>query len=98
MLKAFPLEGRALIESTVRNMLTAIEAPLYDIGVLSERGILPGLNGMLATPVPDRLSLLKHRNAHGSCIYNRIGGVGISQRHTVSENILHVKIGSDRDA
>jgi hypothetical protein len=66
MPKALPLEGRALTESTVRNMLTAIEAPLYDIGVLSERGMLPGLNGMLATPVPDRLSLLKHRNAHGS--------------------------------
>jgi hypothetical protein len=25
-------------ESTVRTMLTAIEAPLYDVGVLSERG------------------------------------------------------------
>jgi hypothetical protein len=28
-------------ESTVRKMLTAIEAPLYDIGVLSDRGMLP---------------------------------------------------------
>src|SRR5258705_7377386 len=60
-------------ESTVRNMLTAIEAPLYDIGVLSERGMLPGLNGMLAAAVPDRLCLLKHRNAHGSHIYPPIG-------------------------
>jgi hypothetical protein len=32
-------------ESTVRIMLTAIEAPLYDVGVLSERGMLPGLDG-----------------------------------------------------
>ena len=30
-------------ESTVRNMLTAIEAPLYDVGVLSDRGMLPRL-------------------------------------------------------
>jgi hypothetical protein len=28
-------------ESTVRKMLTAMEAPLYDIGVLRDRGILP---------------------------------------------------------
>jgi hypothetical protein len=32
-------------ESTVRKMLTAIEAPLYDIGVLSDRGMLPRLGG-----------------------------------------------------
>jgi hypothetical protein len=31
-------------ESTVRKMLTTIEAPLYDIGVLSDRGMLPGLD------------------------------------------------------
>jgi hypothetical protein len=35
-------------ESTVRNMLTAIEAPLYDIDVLSDRGMLPGLDGIPA--------------------------------------------------
>jgi hypothetical protein len=35
-------------ESTVRNMLTAIEAPLYDIGVLSDRGMLPGIDGIPA--------------------------------------------------
>ena len=80
MLKAFPLEGRALIESTVRNMLTAIEAPLYDVGVLRDRGMLPGLNGMLAHAGPRQLSLLKHLNAHGSHIYIRIGGVGISTK------------------
>jgi hypothetical protein len=35
-------------ESTVRKMLTAIEAPLYDIGVLSDRGMLPGLDSIPA--------------------------------------------------
>src|ERR1700716_2211180 len=56
-------------ESTVRNLLTAIEAPLYDVGVLSERGMLPGLDGISAAAVLDRLSLLKYPNAHGSHIY-----------------------------
>ena len=53
-------------ESTVRNLLTAIEAPLYDVGVLSKRGMLPGLDGISAAAVFDRLSLLKYRNARGS--------------------------------
>jgi hypothetical protein len=39
--------------------------------------MLPGLNGMSAAALPDRLSLLKHRNADGSHIYIRIGSVGI---------------------
>jgi hypothetical protein len=59
-------------ESTVRNMLTAIEAPLYDVGVLSDRGMLPGLDGIPAAAVLDRLSLLKYRNAHSSHICTRL--------------------------
>jgi hypothetical protein len=58
-------------EITVRKMLRAIEAPLYDIGVLSNRGMLPGLDGIPAAAVLDRLSLLKYRNARGSHIYVR---------------------------
>ena len=61
-------------ESTIRIMLTAIEAPLYDVGVLSERGMLPGLDGISAAAVLDRLSLLKYRNAHGSHVYIRPSG------------------------
>ena len=61
-------------ESTVRKMLMAIEAPLYDIGVLSDRGMLPGLDGIPAAAVLDRLSLLKHSNARGSHIYIRPSG------------------------
>ena len=61
-------------ESTVRNLLTAIEAPLYDVGVLSDRGMLPGLDSISAAAVLDRLSLLKYRNAHGSHIYIRPSG------------------------
>src|SRR5260370_37618911 len=58
-------------ESTARIMPTAIEAPLYDVGVLSERGMLRRLDGIWAAAVLDRLSLLKYRNAHGSHIYIR---------------------------
>jgi RepB DNA-primase from phage plasmid len=63
-----------MTESTVRIMLTAIEAPLYDVGVLSERGMLPRLDSISAAAVLDRLSLLKYRNAHGSHIYIRPSG------------------------
>src|SRR5258708_7522378 len=61
-------------ESTVRFTLTAIEAPLYDVGVLSERGMLPGLDGISAAALLDRLSLLKYRDAQGSHIYIRPSG------------------------
>ena len=61
-------------ECAVRNMLTAIEAPLYDVGVLSGRGILPALDGIPAAAVLDRLALLKYSNAHGSHIYIRPSG------------------------
>jgi hypothetical protein len=61
-------------ESAVRKMLTAIEAPLYDVGVLGDRGMLPGLDGIPAAAVLERLALLKFRNAHGSHIYIRPSG------------------------
>jgi hypothetical protein len=55
-------------------MLTAVEAPLYDVGVLSDRGMLLGLDSIPATAVLNRLSLLKYRNAHCSHIYIRASG------------------------
>ncbi len=71
-------------ESTVRNMLGAIEAPLYDVGVLSDRGMLPGLDGIPATAVLERLPLLKYRNARGSHIYIRPSG---EHRFTVLDDL-----------
>ena len=61
-------------ERIVRNMLTAIEAPLYDIGVLSSRGMLPGLDAIPGSTVLERLSVIKYRNAGGSHIYLRPSG------------------------
>ena len=71
-------------EITVRKMLTAVEAPLYDIGVLSDRGMLPGLDSIPAAAVLDRLSLLKSRNARGSHIYVRPSG---EHRFTVLDDL-----------
>src|SRR5271156_6902273 len=71
-------------ESAVRKMLTAIEAPLYDIGVLTDQGMLPGLDGIPAAAVLDRLSLLKYRNARGSHIYVRPSG---EHRFTVLDDL-----------
>jgi RepB DNA-primase from phage plasmid len=71
-------------ESTVRNILTAVEAPLYDIGVLSDRGMLPGLDSIAAAAVLDRLSLLKYRNVRGSHIYIRPSGSTVSPYLTTS--------------
>ncbi len=51
---------------------------------------------MLAAAVPHRLSLLKQRNAHGSHICIRMGNAGTVQKHTVSEIVLHVKMGQRR--
>jgi RepB DNA-primase from phage plasmid len=55
-------------------MLAAIEAPFYDIGVLSDLGMLPGLDGISADAVLAKLSLLNYRNARGSHIYIRPSG------------------------
>src|SRR6202163_4022612 len=76
-------------EISVRNMLTAIEAPLYDIGVLSDRGILPGLDGIAAAAVLDRLSLLKYRNVRGSHIYIRPSG---EHRFTALDDLNEVSL------
>src|SRR5258708_11999591 len=71
-------------EITVRNILTAVEAPLYDIGVLSDRGMLPGLDSIPSAAVLDRLSLLKYRNTRGSHIYLRPSG---EHRFTVLDDL-----------
>ena len=71
-------------ESVVRKMLTAIEAPLYDVGVLSSRGMFPGLDAIPGSAVLERLSLLKYRNARGSHIYIRPSG---EHRYTVLDGL-----------
>ena len=76
-------------EISVRHMLTAIEAPLYDVGVLSHRGMLPGLDGIPAEAVLARLSLLKNRNARGSHIYIRPSG---EHRYTALDDLSETSL------
>ena len=76
--------------TTVRNMLHAIEAPLYDVGVLSDRGgCFPELGVIPAVAVIARLSLLKYRNARGSHIYLRPSG---EHRYTVFDDLSEVAL------
>jgi hypothetical protein len=76
-------------EISVRHMLTAIEAPLYDVGVLGNRGMLPGLDGIPAEAVLARLSLLKNRNARGSHIYIRPAG---EDRYTALDDLSETSL------
>lgn len=76
-------------EISVRHMLTAIEAPLYDVGVLSNRGMLPGMDGVAAEAVLARLSLLKNRNARGSHIYIRPSG---EHRYTALDDLSETSL------
>src|SRR5271168_3617533 len=68
----------------VHNMLAAIHTPSYDIGVLSERGMLPGLANLSAAKVLSRIPLLKAHNARGAHIYIRPAG---EHRFTVLDDL-----------
>ena len=68
----------------VRNMLAALEAPAYDIGILSDRGMLPGLSDIPDHLVISRLPLLKAHNSRGAHIYIRPSG---AHRFTVLDDL-----------
>lgn len=76
-------------EQIVRTMLAAVKAPLYDVVVLSTRGMLPGLDAIPASAVLKRLLLLKFRNARGSHIYLRPFG---EHRYTVLDDLDEAKL------
>ena len=58
----------------VRKMLAALDAPAYDIGILSDRGMLPGLSDLPADLVNVSFPLLKAHNSRGAHIYVRPSG------------------------
>ncbi|AXC16444.1 traI protein (DNA helicase I) (plasmid) [Acidisarcina polymorpha] len=58
----------------VLNMLNALSAPTYDVGILSERGALPGFNHLTPETVLARIPTMKAHNSHGSHIYIRPAG------------------------
>ncbi len=68
----------------VQKMVEALHAPAYDIGILSDRGMLPGLSNLPAEGVLSRLALLKAHNARGAHIYVRPAG---EHRFTVLDDL-----------
>ncbi|MDR3777386.1 MAG: RepB family DNA primase, partial [Terracidiphilus sp.] len=56
----------------------------YDLGILSDRGMLPGLSNLPAEGVLSRLALLKAHNARGAHIYIRPAG---EHRFTVLDDL-----------
>ena len=68
----------------VQRMLVALDAPAYDLGILSDRGMLPGLSNLPAEGVLSRLALLKAHNARGAHIYIRPAG---EHRFTVLDDL-----------
>ena len=71
-------------QNAVQRMLTALDAPAYDLGVRSERGMLPGLANLSASEVLTRIPLLKAHNARGAHIYIRPAG---EHRYTVLDDL-----------
>ena len=65
-------------------MLAALDAPAYDLGILSDRGMLPGLSNLSAENILSRLPLLKAHNARGAHIYIRPAG---EHRYTVLDDL-----------
>jgi hypothetical protein len=65
-------------------MLVALDAPAYDLGILSDRGMLPGLSNLPAEGVLSRLALLKAHNARGAHIFIRPAG---EHRFTVLDDL-----------
>ena len=70
--------------NAVERMLAALDALAYDIGILSERGMLPGLSNLTAAGVFSRLPLFKAHNARGAHIYIRPAG---EHRFTVLDDL-----------
>ncbi len=61
-------------ELAVRRTLAAVDAPLYDIGILTDRGMFPRMDALTAAQCIARLRYLKYRNANGAHIYFRPSG------------------------
>ena len=68
----------------VHNTLAAIHTPAYDVGILTDRGMLPGLANLSAANVLSRIPLLRAHNAKGAHIYIRPSG---EHRFTVLDDL-----------
>ena len=73
----------------VHNTLSAIHTPAYDIGILTDRGMLPGLSNLSAANVLSRIPLIKAHNAKGAHIYIRPSG---EHRYTVLDDLCQQSV------
>lgn len=58
----------------VTQMLDALDVPAYDLGILSDRGMLPGQASLSKAAVLAKIPFLKSHNARGAHIYVRPAG------------------------
>ena len=75
--------------NAVQNMLRALDAETYDIGVLNGRGMLPGLACLNEAQIRAHLPRLKSHNARKAHIYVRPAG---EHRFTVLDDLSHESI------
>ncbi len=61
-------------EIAVNQLLGALAATAYDVGICSDRGMLPNHNGLSAGTVLKRIPFLRYQNAQGNHIYIRPSG------------------------
>ncbi len=71
-------------EQAIRRTLTAIDAPLYDIGILNERGMYPRMDGLTAADVQRSIPYLRFRNTQGAHVFFRPSG---EHRFTVLDDL-----------
>ena len=76
-------------EQTVRKTLAAVDAPCYDIGILTDQGMFPRMDALTASQCMNRLRYLKYRNAHGAHIYFRPSG---ERRFTLLDDLNQTAI------
>ena len=76
-------------EQTVRKTLAAIDAPCYDIGILTDGGMFPRMEALSASQCMNRLRHLKYRNAHGAHIYFRPSG---ERRFTLLDDLNQTRM------
>ncbi len=75
----------------MRKTLAAVEAPLYDIGILTDRGMFPRMEALSAPQCINRLRYLKYRNANGAHIYFRPSG---ERRFTLLDDLDGAALGT----
>ena len=71
-------------EQAIRRTLSAIDAPLYDIGILNERGMYPRMDALTAAQVHRSIPYLKFRNTQDAHVFFRPSG---KHRFTVLDDL-----------